>query len=54
LRPLPAVRRALLLSAPAEKTIADLLPRGGVWEFGRFSGIYKRHFGELPSETLRR
>jgi AraC family ethanolamine operon transcriptional activator len=54
LRQLHAVRRDLLLSAPAEKTIADILTRWGVWEFGRFSGIYKRHFGELPSETLGR
>jgi AraC family ethanolamine operon transcriptional activator len=54
LRQLHAVRRDLLLSAPAEKTISDILMRWGVWEFGRFSGIYKRHFGELPSETLRR
>jgi AraC family ethanolamine operon transcriptional activator len=54
LRQLHAVRRDLLLSAPADKTITDILTRRGVWEFGRFSGMYKRHFGELPSETLRR
>jgi len=53
-RQLHAVRRDLLLSAPAEKTITDILTRWGVWEFGRFSGLYKRHFGELPSETLGR
>jgi AraC family ethanolamine operon transcriptional activator len=51
-RQLHAVRRDLLLSALEEKTITDILTRWGVWEFGRFSGIYKRYFGELPSETL--
>ena len=53
-RQLHAVHRDLLLSAPAEKIITDILTKLGVWEFGRFSGIYKRHFGELPSETLLR
>jgi AraC family ethanolamine operon transcriptional activator len=52
-RQLHAVRRDLLVSDPAEKTVTDILSRRGVWEFGRFSGRYKRHFGELPSETLR-
>jgi len=51
-RQLHAVRHDLLLSAPEEKTITDILTRWGVWEFGRFAGIYKRYFGELPSETL--
>ncbi len=53
-RQLHAVRRELLLSALEEKSTTDILTRWGVWEFGRFSGIYKHYFGELPSETLRR
>jgi AraC family ethanolamine operon transcriptional activator len=52
IRQLHAVRRDLLVSDPAEKTVGDTLTKCGVWEFGRFSGRYKRHFGELPSETL--
>jgi AraC family ethanolamine operon transcriptional activator len=54
IRQLHAVRGDLLVSDPAKKTVTDILTRWGVWEFGRFSGRYKRHFGELPIETLRR
>jgi AraC-like DNA-binding protein len=28
--------------------------RWGFWHFGEFSRAYKKCFGELPSETLRR
>jgi AraC family ethanolamine operon transcriptional activator len=52
-RQLHAIHRDLLFSDPGEKTVTDILLRRGVWEFGRFSGRYKRHFGKLPSETLR-
>jgi AraC family ethanolamine operon transcriptional activator len=54
LRELHRVRTALNEGAPAEATLADVLARHGIWEFGRFAGRYRRHFGELPSETLRR
>lgn len=54
LRELHRVRTALNAGAPAEATLADVLARHGIWEFGRFAGRYRRHFGELPSETLRR
>lgn len=53
-RQLNKVRRNLLVSDSDETTVTDVLTRWGVWEFGRFSGRYKRQFGELPSETLRR
>ena len=34
--------------------VTDILAAMGIWEFGRFAGRYRRHFGELPSETLKR
>jgi len=54
LRELHAVRRSLRAGGPAETTVADVLTRHGIWEFGRFADRYRRHFGEKPSETLRR
>lgn len=55
LRELHAIRRSLQAAAAAEDaTVADVLVRHGVWEFGRFAARYRRHFGELPSATLRR
>ena len=46
--------RAVFAAGPEETTVTDVMTRWGVWEFGRFAGIYRGHFGELPSETLRR
>jgi AraC family ethanolamine operon transcriptional activator len=54
LRELHSVRATLNAGAPDDATLADVLARHGIWEFGRFAGRYRRHFGELPSETLRR
>lgn len=54
LRELHAVRRDLRTGTPQDPTVADVLARHGIWEFGRFASRYRRHFGELPSETLRR
>lgn len=54
LRQLMKVHQALLASTPAETTVTNVLTRWGIWEFGRFSGRYKRYFGELPSQTLLR
>ena len=53
LRELHAIRRSLRAEAAGDFTVADVLVRHGVWEFGRFAARYRRHFGELPSETLR-
>ncbi|MBB1520396.1 helix-turn-helix domain-containing protein [Aquipseudomonas guryensis] len=49
---LHAIRRALLHAGP-EETITELCARFGVWDFGRFAGLYRRYFGELPSQSLR-
>lgn len=54
LRQLNKVRRNLLVSDFDQTTVTDVLTRWGVWELGRFSGRYRRQFGELPSATLRR
>jgi AraC family ethanolamine operon transcriptional activator len=54
LRELHAVRRRLLDRGRDDMTVADVLTRHGIWEFGRFADRYRRQFGELPSQTLRR
>lgn len=54
LQELHLIRRVLVDGAPEEATVADVLVRHGIWEFGRFAGRYRRHFGELPSDTLKR
>lgn len=54
LRELHAVRRQLTTGVTLETTVAEVLVRNGIWEFGRFAARYRRQFGELPSETLRR
>jgi len=53
-RALHSVRRVLRAGAPLDQTVADVLTRHGIWEFGRFAARYRRQFSELPSETLRR
>lgn len=54
LRELHTVRRSLCAGVPDDATVADVLTRHGIWEFGRFAARDRRHFGELPSATLRR
>jgi AraC family ethanolamine operon transcriptional activator len=54
LRELHAVRRALHDDSATNRTVADVLVRHGIWEFGRFASRYRRQFGESPSQTLRR
>ena len=50
---LDRVRRRLQ-SAPHGATVTTLALDEGVEHLGRFAGAYRRQFGELPSETLRR
>ena len=50
---LDAARRDLGRSGPDTK-IADIANRHGFWHLGQFAADYRRQFGELPSETLRR
>ena len=46
------VRREL--KRGAETSVYDVAVQHGFWHFSQFSLDYKRHFSELPSETLRR
>ncbi len=47
------VRRRLLAAAPGE-TVTSAAMDCGFFHLGRFSAFYRRHFGESPSQTLRR
>ena len=42
------------LKRGAETSVYDVAVQHGFWHFSQFSLDYKRHFSELPSETLRR
>jgi AraC-like DNA-binding protein len=54
MRRLSQVRAVLLAADPLTTTVSRVASWHGFWELGRFSGAYRRRFGELPSETLRR
>ena len=54
LRRMHLVRRTLASAGSSGSTVTRIAADFGFWEFGRFSGQYRRLFGELPSETLRR
>lgn len=47
------VRDDLLNARPGE-TVTSIASRWGFFQFGRFAGQYRKLFGELPSDTLRR
>jgi len=51
MRQLNLVRCAL--RTPEASSAMEVMADFGVTEFGRFATEYKRHFNELPSETLR-
>ncbi len=48
------VRRELKRADNASNSVYDVAVQHGFWHFSQFSLDYKRHFSELPSETLRR
>jgi AraC family ethanolamine operon transcriptional activator len=48
------VARALRAADAAEITVTGIMAAHGVYEFGRFAGIYKQAFAETPFQTLRR
>ena len=50
---LNGVRKDLRRMGP-DSAITDVANEWGFWHMGQFSADYRRQFGELPSETLRR
>jgi AraC family ethanolamine operon transcriptional activator len=48
------VRRELKQCSDEQIGVYDIAVKWGFWHFSQFSLDYKRHFAELPSETLRR
>ena len=50
---LDGVRRELVPTTPPVKVV-DVANRWGFWHMGQLAADYRRQFGELPSETLRR
>lgn len=52
-RRLVRARRFLGLAESASTTVASVAYDAGFRHLGRFSGAYRRQFGELPRETLR-
>lgn len=48
---LHSVRRKLMDSSRLRQSIGDIASEEGFWDWSRFSTYYRRHFGELPSET---
>ncbi len=53
-RRLAAVRCALLAADPGARSVTDVAMAHGFAHLGRFSGEYRRAFGEPPSRTLAR
>lgn len=51
-RRLAAVNRELVLDRT--RTVAEVANEWGFWHMGNFAAIYRKQFGELPSETLSR
>jgi len=46
--------RRMLLRATPDMRVGDAIEAYGFWHMSRFSRDYRCHFGELPSQTLRR
>ncbi|WP_281445503.1 helix-turn-helix domain-containing protein, partial [Paenarthrobacter nicotinovorans] len=51
---LDRAREMLLEAGPREQSVTAVAESCGFTHQGRFSALYLKTFGELPSETLRR
>jgi len=51
---LNGVRRDLKRNTNIRAGVNDIATHWGFWHLGKFSSDYKRQFGEMPSDTLRR
>lgn len=51
---LDCVRGELRHATPSTAMVTDVANRWGFWHMGQFAADYRRQFGELPSETLKR
>ncbi len=51
---LNGVHRQLRAAHPAKTKIVDWANQWGFWHMGQFAADYRKLFGELPSETLKR
>jgi len=49
-----SVRRALRRPDPSKGSIVKAANEWGFWHMGQFAAAYRRQFGELPSQTLKR
>jgi AraC family ethanolamine operon transcriptional activator len=47
-------RKALRRADPTTSTVIEIAAQWGFWHMGQFAADCRRHFGELPSETLRK
>lgn len=53
-RRLNLCKQELAKADPVETTVAAIATKYGFYELGRFAAVYRRQFGEMPSNTLRR
>jgi AraC family ethanolamine operon transcriptional activator len=51
---LNTVYSILKKSVPEETKIGQIANKNGFWHMGKFAADYKKQFGELPSETLKK
>lgn len=51
---LDGARRDLANAAGNARTVSEIAMKWGFWHLGRFSAYYASHYGEAPSQTMRR